>query len=159
MLNEKREETVNNRHDRFKNPIGQCPRRYNPRGTVIMRMLIISFLLFFFASLPLSAQGQDYTDWMKSSALTAKLHKMEEDRLFPGTVEGRLEGTEILYRAQFIPFLLNLAYFESRWGLSDVWYKANTERLTKAGYTEYSHTTFTDQSGNTVHQATWVLIK
>lgn len=124
-----------------------------------MRMLIISFLLFCFAALPMSAQGQAYTDWMKSSALTAKLHEMDEDRLFPGTVEGRLDGTGIQYRAQFIPFLQNLVYFEARWGLSDVWYKSNTERLTKEGYAEYSHTTFTDQSGNTVHQATWVLIK
>ena len=124
-----------------------------------MRMLIVSILLFCFAVLPISAQGQEYTDWMKSSALTAKLQEMNEDRLFPGTVEGRLDGTGIQYRAQFIPFLLNLAYFESRWGLSDVWYKANTEHLTKQGYTEYSHTMFTDQSGNTVHQATWVLIK
>ncbi len=96
---------------------------------------------------------------MKSSALTAKLHEMDEDRMFPGTVEGRLVGTAIQYRAQFIPFLLNMAYFQSRWGMSDAWYKSNTESLTKAGFTEYSHTTFFDKSGNTVHQVTWVLIK
>jgi hypothetical protein len=124
-----------------------------------MRMLVILVLLFSFAATPILAQEQTYTDWMKSSALTTKLHDMDEDRLFPGTVEGRLTETGIEYRAQFIPFLLNLAYFQARWGLSDIWYKKYTELYTKEGYTEYSHTTFLDRSGNTVHQATWVLIK
>jgi hypothetical protein len=120
------------------------------------------FTLFFLLTLvavPTLAQEHEYTDWMKSSALTKKLHDMDEDRLFPGTVEGRLTGASIQYRAQFIPFLLNMAYFQARWGMSDAWYKANTESFTKAGFTEYFHTTFFDQSGNTVHQATWVLIK
>jgi hypothetical protein len=117
------------------------------------------FLLLSFASVASSAQELIYTDWMKSSALTAKLHEMDEDRHFPGTVEGRIGGTAIQYRAQFIPFLLGMAYFQSHWGMSDAWYKENTESFTKAGFTEYSHTTFFDVSGNTIHQATWVLIK
>jgi len=124
-----------------------------------MRMLILLILMLSFTAVSISAQERDYTDWMKSSALTAKLHEMDEDRLFPGTVEGRLAGTAIQYRAQFIPYLLDMAYFESRWGMSDAWYNENGERLTKAGFTEYFHGTFLDQSGNTVHQATWVLIK
>jgi hypothetical protein len=121
-------------------------------------MLVILVLLFSFAATPVLAQEQIYTDWMKSSALTTKLHEMDEDRLFPGTVEGRLTETGIQYRAQFIPFLLNLVCFQTRWGLSDIWYKKFTEVFSKEGFTEYSHTTFLDRSGYTVHQATWVLI-
>jgi hypothetical protein len=124
-----------------------------------MRVLLLLVLLFCLAAVPISAQEQAYTDWMKSSVLTSRLHEMDEDRLFPSVVEGRLSGTGIQYRAKFIPFLPNLAYFEARWGMSDVWYKSNSEHFTEAGFTEHSHTTFFDESGNTVHQVTWVLIK
>lgn len=119
-----------------------------------MRTILFSLLLSFAAT---STLAQD-SGWMKSSELEAKLNVMDEDRLFPGLVEGRVEGATIRYRAEFIPFLPNMDYFRARWGLSDRWYKVNTEKLTGLGFTEYSHTTFTDQSGSTLHQATWVLI-
>ncbi len=120
-----------------------------------MKMILLSLFLIFAA--PILAQDDGYTEWIKSSELKIKLKAMDQDRLFPGVVEGRLEGTMIQYRAQFIPFLRNMDYFHSRWGLSDTWYKLNVEKFTEMGFTEYSHTTFTDQSGTTLHQTTWVL--
>jgi len=104
------------------------------------------------------AQDGGYTEWMKASELSVLMKKMEEDRVFPAVIDGRVNGAIIQYRTQFIPFLLNLDYFQSKWGMSDSWYKKADEQLKDAGFTEYSHTTFTDQSGNTVHQAIWVLI-
>ena len=120
-----------------------------------MRKILFLLLLSFAAT---STLAQENSDWVTSSELSAKLRIMDGDRLFPGTVEGRLAGARIQYRAQFIPFLRNMDYFYSRWGLSDARYKAATEEFAKAGFTEYSHTTFYDQSGSTVHQATWVMI-
>ena len=117
---------------------------------------ILFLLLLPFAAMPTLAQ--ENTDWITSVELSAKLRIMDGDRMFPGTVEGRLAGARIQYRAQFIPFLRNMDYFQSRWGMSDGRYKAATEQFTKAGFTEYSHTTFYDRSGSTVHQVTWVLI-
>ncbi len=104
------------------------------------------------------AQENEYTDWMASKALTTKLHEMDQDRMFPGIVEGRLNGAKIQYRAQFVPFLQNMEYFQSRWGLTEHRYKWYSVQLMRTGYTEFSHTTFVDLAGTTLHQATWVLI-
>jgi hypothetical protein len=122
----------------------------------LSRLFLSSVLALFVAHA--SAQNGSFTDWMKSSKLTELLQQMDEDRMFPGTVEGRVSGQSIQYRAQFIPFLQDMDYFQSRWGMTAKWYKWNTEELTKAGFREFSHTTFTDASGSILHQATWVLV-
>lgn len=106
-----------------------------------------------------SAEEYAYTEWMTSSQLTQKLKQMDENRMFPGTVEGRVFGQEIKYRAKFVPFLQGMNYFRSRWGMSDDWYTAYTEQMTRQGFKEYSHSVFRDLGGNTVHQATWILVK
>lgn len=99
-----------------------------------------------------------YTEWMPSSALENVLRRMNENRMFPGTVEGRVNGSTIQYRAQFIPFLRRLEKFQSRWGMSEARYRGYGGEYASSGYTEHSHTTYTDLGGNVVHQATWVLI-
>ena len=104
------------------------------------------------------AQALDFTGWVKSSALTALVKLKGEDRLFPARVEGRLEGTAIEYRAQFVPFPENMDFFQSRWGMTGKWYQHYSGQYINAGFRELSHTTFADQSGIELHQATWILV-
>ena len=123
--------------------------------TRILQIILLAAILTSTAT----AADYAYTEWMTASQLTQKLNQMNENRMFPGTVEGRVFGEEIRYRAKFIPFLPGMNYFRSRWGMSDDWYTAYTERLTRQGFKEFSHSVFRDLGGNTVHQATWVLLK
>ena len=118
--------------------------------------LLLATLSLFAVQVP--AKDSAYTAWMKSSKLTELVKTMDDDRMFPGTVEGRLDGSAIRYRAKFIPFLQDMDYFHSRWGMTVAWYKHYSDEYTKAGFREMSHTTFTDASGSALHQATWVLV-
>lgn len=104
-----------------------------------------------------------YTQWITSTKLSSILREMGDNRMFPGIVEGREvsgrnNGKVLQYRAKFIPFLPDMLSFKSDWGLVDRWYKYYSDQYREEGYTEYSHTTFVDQFGATLHQATWVLI-
>ncbi len=106
----------------------------------------------------------DYAKWTTSSKLKSIVRDMEDNRMFPSTVEGReVEGRDnsgkvYQYRAKFIPFLPDMLSFKSQWGIVDRWYKHYSGQYIEEGYTEYSHTTFVDKFGFTLHQATWVLI-
>jgi hypothetical protein len=62
------------------------------------------------------------------------------------------------YRAKFIPYLPDMGDFHSKWGMTENWYKEFADQFLEQGFTEYSHTTFVDGYGFTLHQATWVLI-
>jgi hypothetical protein len=105
-----------------------------------------------------AAPAASFTNWMTSSRLTHMLHEMSENREFPARVEGRLEGEQIQYRAQFVPYLPKMDYFESRWGMSQDWYVAYSKQLISHGFNEYSRTVFHDIAGNVLYQVTWVLI-
>src|SRR5262249_17289172 len=109
------------------------------KGETTMTRLLQTIVLAAALATAASAAEYDFTEWMTSSQLTQKLNRMNENRMFPGTVEGRVVGQEITYRAKFIPFLLGMNYFRSRWGMSDDWYKAYTEQFTRQGFKEYSH--------------------
>jgi len=98
------------------------------------------------------------TGWVKSSELEGMLGKMNENRMFPSYIEGRVDENQIVYKATFAPFPLNMDYFQSYWGMSDTWYEKRNEIFLRHGFKEHFHTIFTDLSGSTVHQATWVLI-
>jgi hypothetical protein len=82
---------------------------------------------------------------------------MNANRLFPCQVEGTLDGIKIRYKAAYCPFLPDMNFFYSRWGMSDRWYSKWSEYYEAIGLVEHLHSTFLDLSGNTVHQATWVL--
>ena len=103
-----------------------------------------------------SPQANGFTVWMTSSELETMLKAKDADRMFPAIVEGRVKGSGAQYRAQFIPFLKDMDHFWSKWNMSQKWYAYYTDANTNAGATEYSHTTFTDSSGNIKHQAIWV---
>ena len=118
--------------------------------------LLLATLSLFAVQVP--AKDSVYTAWMKSSKLTELVKTMNDDRKFPETVEGRLDGTSVRYRAKFIPFLQDMDFFQARWGMTDKWYKHYSDEYTQTGFKEVSHTTFTDSSGSVLHQVTWVLV-
>ena len=122
-----------------------------------LRLTLLWGILTLFAVQAL-AEGSGYTGWVKSSKLTELVKAMDDDRKFPGTVEGRLDGSSIRYRANFIPFLQDMDYFHSRWGMTAKWYQHYSDEYANAGFKEVSHTTFTDASGSLLHQVTWVLV-
>ncbi len=116
-------------------------------------------LLMLFFSVTAVADNVVYqSEWINDDDMTSTLRKMDDNRLFPCIVEGKLEGIEILYQGSYCPFLPDMNFFYSRWGLSDKWYSEWAAYYKSIGMTEYSHTTFIDLSGSTVHQATWILI-
>jgi hypothetical protein len=119
---------------------------------------ILLGLVLVFVGLPAFAQENEFTQWMDSSSLSFMLREMNENRMFPEVVEGRLDGTAIQYRAKFVPYLPKMDYFYSRWGMTDNWYESYTAQMRNEGFTELSHTTFADRYGITLHQATWVLL-
>ncbi len=98
------------------------------------------------------------TEWIDSSEMKVTLEKMSANRLFPCQVNGMVDGIEIRYQGSYCPYLVNMDYFYSRWGMSDNWYSKYTSKYVDEGFKEYSHTAFLDLSGNVVHQATWVLV-
>lgn len=121
-----------------------------------MRVFAVLFLLL---SLSSHANNVVYeTDWIDDNDMTSTLRDRNDNRLFPCEVEGKVEGIKILYRASYCPFLADMNFFYSRWGLSDTWYEKWAAYYKSIGMTEHSHTTFIDLSGNTVNQATWILI-
>lgn len=97
------------------------------------------------------------TDWISSRQMKSAVGKMNLNRLFPCHSEGRVEGASIRYKASFSPFLKDMCYFYTRWGMSDTGYAEYSLKFKDAGFIEYSHSTFQDLSGNTRHQATWIL--
>jgi hypothetical protein len=117
-------------------------------------LLLISFCLAFQAN----AEDVVYeTEWMPSVELEYVLGEMNGNRLYPCYVEGRLNGIAIQYKGSFCPFPQGMNIYESRWGMSDDWYKAFKTEFESVGFIEHSHSLFTDLSGSQVHQATWVL--
>ena len=116
-------------------------------------------LLILFVSAPSVADNVVYqTAWVGDDDMTSTLRKMNDNRLFPCIVEGKVEGIEILYKGSYCPFLPDMNFFYSRWGLSDKWYTEWAAYYKSIGMIEHSHSTFIDLSGSTVHQATWILI-
>jgi hypothetical protein len=104
-----------------------------------------------------------YTQWTTSTKLSSILQEMRDNRMFPSIIEGRevsgrYSGKVLQYRAKFIPFLPDMISFKSEWGIVDRWYKHYSDQYVEEGYTEHSHTTYVDQFGAILHQATWVLI-
>ncbi len=97
------------------------------------------------------------TDWVSSDEMESILSEMDTNRLFPCHVEGALRGIKIVYKGAYCPYPQNLDHFDSRWGLSDSWYERYSKEYVDSGHYEYFHSTFYDLSGNSVHQATWIL--
>jgi len=123
-----------------------------------MKKLSLAIVIFLFLVPYAYSDNVVYeTDWMASSELEVVLKEMNGNRLFPCYVEGRLNGIVIQYKGSFCPFPQKLNYFQSRWGMSDDWYKETKKEFESAGMVEYFHSTYLDLSNSIVHQATWVL--
>jgi hypothetical protein len=122
----------------------------------------INFILFaitvFLSSSTLANNIVYETQWIDSEEMNITLKKMSSNRLFPCEISGKMKGIEIKYSGAYCPFLPQMNYFYSRWGMSDHWYEKYGAQYEKRGFTEYSHSVFFDLSYNVVHQATWVLI-
>jgi hypothetical protein len=117
------------------------------------------FILFIvFAPHALANDIVHTTDWVDSDEMGVILRKMDDNRLFPCDVQGRVEGIEVYYQASYCPFLPEMNYFYSRWGMNDSWYAKWSDYYKEYGMQEHFHTTFLDLGGNTVHQATWIII-
>ena len=121
-----------------------------------MKTLILALTLLV-SPLISYAQIGEYTEWMKSAQLANLLKKSNQDRLFPAFVEGQTSEDQLWYRAKFIPFLPDMSYFYSRWGMTEIRYKKASDHYLKLGFIEHSHSSFVDLGGTTLHQATWIL--
>ena len=117
------------------------------------------FLLAVLAISSLSSQANQVvyeTDWITSEEMSVTLNKMNQNRLFPCHIEGKIEGIEMLFRASYCPYLPKMNYFYSMWRMSEGDYKSTTEHYAKYNMSEHFHSTFIDLSGNDVYQATWI---
>lgn len=64
----------------------------------------------------------------------------------------RVNDVTIQYKAEYYPFMPGLVQFQSRWGMSDKWYKRFKIMFEENPHMrEYSHTTFFDLSNSAMH--------
>ncbi len=119
------------------------------------------WLLILLLMLPPALYANNYdetTGWIKSSELMDLLNQKSQDRYFPSHVYGQVQAHQIVYKATFSPFLKNMQYFYSYWGMTDEVFKTRNDYFNEHGFQRFSDSSFIDLSGSTIHQATWVLM-
>src|SRR3990167_9411322 len=100
--------------------------------TSIFRKLNIAiYFCLCFSSIIVAEEINNVTEWVSSSELNMIRIEMNDSRLLPSHVEGRIHEGKIEYIATFSPFPLNMNYYYAHWGLSDDWYKRYNEDYLK----------------------------
>lgn len=97
------------------------------------------------------------SEWMSSAEFDSYRISQNEHLRFPDTIEGRLLDGELQYRGVFKGFLPSMNYYYSHWGLTDDWYAKDLKKYAAEGYQLRSHTVFENDSGASIHQATWIM--
>ena len=97
------------------------------------------------------------TGWVTSSDLDLIRVMMDENRFLATDIQGKVQGTQMLYNATFSPFPYDTNYYYTYWAMTDAWYNQTHGQLTEQGYEQLFHSTFLDAAGTQMNQATWVL--
>jgi len=98
-----------------------------------------------------------WSDWMSSSALDEQREAGLDQLLYPDEVEGRIHDGVVQYRASFQAYPPDMNYYYTYWGMSQGWFDKYNEELAEQGYRLHTHTTFLNQAGAEMHQATWLM--